>query len=147
MTLKITKEQRDRIRQAHATKFDRAKAFALVRLIRDNPKSYRAILLQGPKKVRFLKYKILTDWIFNKTLVNTDTFAEVCYSAVFQDEGKCKRGNQKHVSRFFDGFINCSKTCECANERRKELCRIEYYARFQNPPTIPTDLLNGTNNV
>ena len=131
MPLKITKEQRAAVRAAHTDRIDQVKAFCLLRLVRDNPKGYRNILVNNSKTFRLMKYKLLVKWIDDKTLLQSDVFAEKCYSAIYQDAGICKRGNQKHVKKFTDGFEYCSNRCECANENRKALCTASYYARMK----------------
>jgi hypothetical protein len=129
--MKLTIDTRNKVRSVHNNKLDRAKAFCILRLIRDNPKGYRNILVNGSRLKQYIKYKQLGEWVESKTLIQSDSFVEKCYSAIYQDNGICKRGNQCHVDRFGDGFKYCGNKCECASETRSALCKASYQSRMK----------------
>jgi hypothetical protein len=115
---KITKEHTARVREVHTTKQNRAYAFSILRLIRDKSKNYGNILFHGIYLDKYQKYKHLASWVLNNTLTTSTSNTERCYSAIFQDNGICKNGRQRHVPSFSLGFVRCGhqSTCPCSLE-------------------------------
>ena len=57
----------------------------------------------------------LSDWVKENSLVVSDNFSEMIYSAIYQENNICHNGNQKKFSGFNTGYTGCgrAKTCEC----------------------------------
>lgn len=100
------------IKQVHPARADQFFALILHRLIHTKPKHYSAIVQKNTK------YTKLLSWIKCKSLINSSHFPELCYSAIYQDDGVCQYNNQKHVKKFTLGFQGCgpASSCKCTSD-------------------------------
>lgn len=73
-------------------------------LIENKPKHFSAIIQRN---------KELVSWVKENTLVTSDRFAEILYSALYQETNICKNGNKKTFGRFKDGFNFCGHQSKC----------------------------------
>jgi len=82
----------------------------ILELIKSKPKHYSKIVKNNPD---------LDIWVQNNTLIKSDNYAEMIYSAINQDNGFCKYNNKKKFKNITVGFICCGPAarCKCAKEQ------------------------------
>lgn len=79
----------------------------ILELIKTQPKHY-AVLIK--------KNKELLDWVYNNSLIQTDKFIEMVYSALNNETNICKYGNKKTISRLSQGWVGCGPANICKSE-------------------------------
>lgn len=82
---------------------------AILELIDKKPKHY----------VKIIKNNIiLKNWVEENSLIESENFAEMIYSAINQITNICKNGNIKKFDRISTGFIGCGPAtiCKCTKE-------------------------------
>lgn len=82
-------------------------------IIKDNPKHY----------VRLIKKDLtLHNWVVDNSLVESDNYKEMIYSAITQESNLCKFGKKRSVTRISDGWTGCgpAAVCTCTKNRIAE---------------------------
>ena len=81
----------------------------ILELIKSKPKQYVKIIQKDP---------LLKQWVKDNSLITSDRFVEMIYSAIFQVENKCPYGNTKKYDRISTGFVNCgpANKCKCTKD-------------------------------
>jgi len=81
----------------------------ILQLVKDKPKHYSKMIKCD---------LVLNEWVLNNTLVESDLYAEMIYSAVYQVANKCPNDNEKKFRNFKEGYGFCghSSKCQCAND-------------------------------
>ena len=81
----------------------------ILTLVKEKPKHYS----------RLVKNSIeLNQWVLSNTLVESKSYAEMIYSAVYQHNGICPTGNKKKFKDFGTGYVFCNSAnkCQCAKK-------------------------------
>ena len=81
----------------------------IIDLISTKPKHYTVLIKRNPE---------LLKWVIDNSLITSDHFPEMVYSALHNETNVCKYGNIKHISRLSEGWVNCGSAakCKCTNE-------------------------------
>jgi hypothetical protein len=74
-------------------------------IIREHPKLYTQVIRRNP---------ILTKWVNENSIVRSDSFAEMIYSAVWQRGNQCEYGNTRKFAGVNKGYVGCGRTGQCA---------------------------------
>lgn len=79
-------------------------------IIQTSPKHYVRIVKHTPE---------LYQWVVLNSLIESDQFAAMIYSAVNSQSNICQYGNVKKFSRWGTGFTGCgpANVCKCTNEQ------------------------------
>lgn len=77
--------------------------------VKDNIKHYPSLIKSRPR---------MYQWVMDNSLIQTDHFPSMVYSAVHQMTNICQLGNEKPFSNWNDGFIGCgiARECECTSK-------------------------------
>ncbi len=75
-------------------------------LIDKNPRHYSVLIK---------KDKDLYQWVLDNTLIQSENFIELLYSALHQETNICSNGNVRKISRLSQGWSGCgpAKICQC----------------------------------
>ena len=81
----------------------------ILKIVSENPKHYTRLIKNDQS---------LRDWVENHSLIESESWPEKIYSAVYQVSNRCSRGNTKKLSRWSLGFIGCgpANACPCTKE-------------------------------
>jgi hypothetical protein len=81
----------------------------IIELVNQKPKHYVKIIKNNDK---------LRLWVEQESLIKSENFVELIYSAVNKVSNVCKYNNKKKFDRFSTGFIGCgpASVCKCTNE-------------------------------
>lgn len=79
-------------------------------LIKAKPKHYSRMIKSDPE---------LNLWVNTNSLVKSDNFAEMIYSAISQETNKCHNGKVKKFNGISEGYIGCgpARICKCTSEK------------------------------
>lgn len=82
-------------------------------IIKNKPKHYTVIIKKDSD---------LMEWINLNTLSNSDDFRVRMYSAVFQEPSVCENNNERKISRWNKGWVNCgpANICSCTKHQLSE---------------------------
>lgn len=73
--------------------------------VEDNIKTYSMQIQKMPR---------MKQWVMNNTLIHSDHFPEMIYSAVFQSTLTCPNGGSFKLEAWTTGLIGCGPAAECA---------------------------------
>lgn len=81
----------------------------LLELIKNKPKHFSKMIKSDSK---------LREWIEQNSLIKSENFSAMVYSAINQESNICQYGNEKKYSNIKDGFIGCGPAalCRCTRE-------------------------------
>lgn len=82
----------------------------ILELIQTKPKAYAAIIKHSPD---------LKKWVFDNTLIKSDSLVDHIYSAISGETNVCEFGNIKKVKRISSGFAGCGPAAVCACTKNK----------------------------
>jgi len=94
-------------------------------LIKEKPRHYSKMIKNNED---------LLEWVLSNTLVKTENFAEMIYSAVYKVSKQCHNGKIKKFRSIKDGYVGCGRSnkCQCTKEsvslsvsKAKQLYTIE----------------------
>ena len=74
-------------------------------LIQAKPKHFSAMIKRHP---------ILSKWVADNTLITSDRYPDMLYSAIHQESNVCKHGNVRSVGSLHSGWIGCGPANVCA---------------------------------
>lgn len=77
----------------------------ILELIKNKPKHYSKIVKSNPE---------LRNWVLENSLVQSDQYAELIYSAIHQVTNVCQEGNIRKFGSFDAGYIGCGPAATCA---------------------------------
>jgi hypothetical protein len=82
----------------------------ILKVIHDNPKHYSKIIKKNLS---------LRAWVLSNTLIESDNFAELIYSAIHQISNICSFGNKRKFSSINNGFVGCgvASKCQCVKNQ------------------------------
>jgi hypothetical protein len=102
----------------------------ILQIILENPTSYPSIL---KKKLEMLQ------WIYKNSLVTSNSLSEHAYSAIYQQNGICKYGNNQKFKRFNRGFYGCgpASSCTCT---RENICSSVKKTKEQVSTTLQSEI-------
>jgi len=70
----------------------------ILELIKNKPKHYSVLVKKDP---------ILSEWVKEHSLICSENYIEMIYSALKQETNICKYGNIKYISRLAEGWVCC----------------------------------------
>lgn len=110
----------------------------ILALIQDKPKHYSKMIQRDP---------VLKDWVMNHTLVQSDRFAEMIYSALHQKSNICSRGNVQKFAGYAQGYTGCGlpNACACAREAVSASVKAAKSAVTQEQQALTNDRRRATN--
>lgn len=73
-------------------------------LIRDKPKHYATLIKNN---------ETLNRWVMNTSLIVSENYKEMIYSAIHGESNICEYGNKKTISRISEGWIGCGPAAVC----------------------------------
>lgn len=82
----------------------------ILKIIQENPRHFS----------RMIKSNIeLHEWVITNTLVNSNNYSEMVYSAIHKEFNKCKNGNNKKFESINSGYVGCgpANKCECVRTK------------------------------
>jgi hypothetical protein len=82
----------------------------ILEIIQTKPKHYSKIIKNVPE---------LCQWVTDNTLINSEKFAEMIYSAIYQTTNICVNGNTQKFLDINRGFAGCglANICKCVHEQ------------------------------
>ena len=120
----------------------------ILELIKIKPKHYSILIKKNAE---------LNQWVLDNSLIVSEKYPEMIYSALYKESNICQFGKQKSIARISDGWVGCgpAKVCECtrnniakkvsstkialpesekiaANKKREETLLKEYGVRFNS---------------
>ena len=81
----------------------------ILQIIKDKPKNYSRMIKASAD---------MHKWVLKHSNVQSDVYAEMIYSAVYDINNICKNGNNKKFKNFAEGYGYCghSSKCRCAKK-------------------------------
>lgn len=73
-------------------------------IIQEKPKHYSVIIKRN---------KELNEWVMTHSLIQSENYIEMIYSAIHQETNICVNGNRKTIARFSDGWSGCGPASKC----------------------------------
>lgn len=82
----------------------------ILQIINEKPKHYTGIIK---------KDSVLHSWVLENSLIESDHYPEMIYSAIHNESNICPNGNKRSVSRISEGWVGCgpANKCICTKEK------------------------------
>lgn len=76
----------------------------ILNLIKEKPKHYSLLIKRNHE---------MSTWVNENTVIQSEHYPEMIYSALHNESNMCKFGNKKSISRISEGWVRCGPANKC----------------------------------